>query len=153
MELSQMLKKDHEQVKQTLSKLAAAGNKGAKSRSSGLEKLVSLLVPHMKAEEKHLYPALIEAGEDDIAYRAIEEHKAAEKVLNDLQDLDVADAAWHGCCEVLQELVTHHIDEEESDAFPLIDGFDKEQQTRLLKSIQTEKQQVKSQVMAHASMG
>ena len=117
MDLFEMLKTDHDEVEKILEKMKETTTRAAKSRQSGLEKLHHLLIPHMEAEEEIFYPQLINAGETDVAYEALEEHKTARLVLQDLENMAADDVRWKPYMKVLAELVLHHVEEEESEVF------------------------------------
>jgi len=78
-------------------------------------------VPHVRAEEKVLYDAII-AVKDKSAQQDGEEgyieHSLADKTLKTLEKIDNATSPEFGAAaKVLKELVEHHIKEEESNVW------------------------------------
>jgi len=58
-----------------------------------------------------------------------------------LESLSPGDAFWHARCQVLSELIEHHIDEEESDIFENASEFlDKQRAQRLAREFEQRKQ-------------
>lgn len=114
----EQLKRDHEEVKQILSQMVESSKK---SRKTELKKrLEKSLVPHMRAEEAVFYPALRQNRKSrDQALEAIAEHHAAELLLKELLDLRPESEVWNAKCKVFQEIVEHHIEEEEEQVFKL----------------------------------
>ncbi len=117
------LKRQHSKTKELLKELNATTDRGLKIRTELFSELDRQLRHHMRLEEEIFYPAFkaaVERKKDKTLYfEAKEEHRAAEKVLKDMSHVDVATLAFGGKIKVLKELVEHHIDEEESDMFPI----------------------------------
>jgi hemerythrin superfamily protein len=82
--------------------------------------LADKLAVHAKIEETHFYPAVKAARTEDILLEALEEHLAVKRVLADLLKMDSSDEQFDPKCKVLQELIEHHVEEEESDLFPKV---------------------------------
>jgi len=137
------LHSDHEQVKYIFSRIEKAADS---KRGQFLSNLEEALVPHMKAEEAVFYPALMEqrAGRE-LAMMALEEHRIAEGVLNECKALDAASDECKVKCQVLQELVEHHIQEEESKIFKSARQLLKNQ----LDDLQEQFDEAKKQAMSH----
>ena len=113
-----VLKKDHQVVKDLLEKMEATSETASKSRKDLLEKLRTELIPHARAEERVLYNTLkdIETTKD-IALEAYEEHEAAEALLRELEAMSTDDERWSAKLSVLKENLEHHIEEEEDQLF------------------------------------
>jgi hemerythrin superfamily protein len=120
----EILKSDHETVRQLLSKLPEKSANAAKTRQQLFEKLEKELIIHTKLEEEIFYPAFREAGkkqDEAMFYEAKEEHRAVDSlVLPDLEKTDPSGPEFSGRVKVLRELVEHHLDEEEHDLFPRV---------------------------------
>jgi hypothetical protein len=72
----------------------------------------------MELEERIFYPVLGQSEDTrDKTLEAIEEHNLARIVLKDLSSLDIEDERWEAKMKVLQEVVNHHIEEEEKNTF------------------------------------
>lgn len=90
-------------------------------RRALLAELKPNLVAHARAEERTAYDALIAArAEQDahtLAREGYVEHAIVDELLTRLGRLDAASEEWIAHAKVLHELLTEHIDEEESDTF------------------------------------
>lgn len=133
MDIFDVLTSDHEKVKKILEQMEQTSTRAAKRRETLLEHLNEKgsqvrnyalgdpnLLPHMYAEEQFFYQILLdESSEKEVAYQALEEHRAAKAVLMDLADAPSDDPRWSARLKVLKELVEHHIEEEETTVFDL----------------------------------
>ncbi|MEO7072653.1 MAG: hemerythrin domain-containing protein [Rhodanobacter sp.] len=121
MDAIQLLKSDHQKVKELLTELADTTTRAVKKRSDLLEQIRVNLKAHTTIEEEIFYPAFKKAGEKDEArmyYEAMEEHRAAgDLVLPDLLNTATDSENFSGRAKVLKELVEHHVKEEEDDMF------------------------------------
>jgi hemerythrin-like domain-containing protein len=118
-DLLDTLKEEHEEVSALLKKLVDSEN--ASERRSLLKQIKGALVPHVRAEEKVLYDAVI-AVKDKSAQQDGEEgyieHSLADKTLKTLEKIDnTASPEFGAAAKVLKELVEHHIKEEESNVW------------------------------------
>ncbi|WP_120994810.1 hemerythrin domain-containing protein [Stutzerimonas urumqiensis] len=119
----ELLKQDHERVKDMLNKLTETGERAVKTRTELLEKIEQEISLHTRIEEEVLYPALRQEGDKEevkMTHEAKEEHRAVDDlVLPDLLKTDVGSLEFSGRAKVLKELMEHHIEEEESEMFPM----------------------------------
>ncbi|MHA6492698.1 hemerythrin domain-containing protein [Pseudomonas borbori] len=117
-----LLKADHETVKDILSQLQESTDRAVKGRTQLLQKLEMEVTIHTKLEEEILYPAFKEAGgkeEAEMYYEAKEEHRTVDAlVLPDLKVTDPSAPEFTGRVKVVKELLEHHIEEEEEELFP-----------------------------------
>ncbi|MCR8930875.1 MULTISPECIES: hemerythrin domain-containing protein [unclassified Pseudomonas] len=117
-----LLKADHEKVKDILSQLSESTERALKKRAELLTRLEMEVSIHTRLEEEILYPAFKEAGskeEDVMYYEAKEEHRTVDSlVLPDLKETDPGTPEFAGRVKVVKELLEHHIEEEESEMFP-----------------------------------
>jgi hemerythrin-like domain-containing protein len=118
-DLLDTLKEEHEEVSALLKKLV--DGESASERKSLLKQIKSALVPHVRAEEKVLYDAVIAVKDKDAQQDGEEgyiEHSLADKTLKDLEKISNAMSPEFGAAaKVLKELVEHHIKEEESNVW------------------------------------
>jgi hemerythrin-like domain-containing protein len=49
---------------------------------------------------------------------AYEEHDVVDKLMRELEDLDVTNERWGAVATVMKENIEHHIEEEEGEMFP-----------------------------------
>ncbi len=120
MDIFDVLTSDHEKVQKILEQMEQTSTRAAKRRETLLEYLNENLLPHMYAEEQFFYQILLDESSDkEVAYQALEEHRAAKSVLMDLEEAPSDDPRWSARLKVLKELVEHHIEEEETTVFDL----------------------------------
>lgn len=121
MDAIQLLKADHQEVKQLLTELADTTTRAVKKRAELLEQIRINLKAHTQIEEEIFYPAFKKAGQKEEAkmyYEAMEEHRAAgDLVLPDLLNTATDSEQFGGRAKVLKELVEHHVKEEEEEMF------------------------------------
>lgn len=117
-----LLKADHEKVKNILSQLSESTDRALKKRVDLLDKLELEITIHTQLEEQILYPAFKEAGgkeQAEMYYEAKEEHRTVDSlVLPDLKATDPSTPEFAGRVKVVKELLEHHIEEEETEMFP-----------------------------------
>lgn len=137
------LKKDHQAVQRIMQDMVESGDGAEKTRQDLVEKLRRELLAHSHAEERLLYQELERHEKShDIALEGEEEHHAAELLLKELEQTDVRDAHWKAKAKVLQELLRHHIEEEESNIFQKAQAvLDEGEATSMARRFQQEKQQ------------
>ena len=80
--------------------------------------IADLLVLHTAIEEKHFYPEALEGVSEGQVREALEEHLLVKRSLADLLALDALDGEFDAKLQVLEELVEHHVKEEETELFP-----------------------------------
>ncbi|ATH82220.1 hemerythrin [Ectopseudomonas mendocina] len=118
----ELLKKDHETVKELLSRLEETTERAVQTRKKLISKIEQELKIHTALEEQIFYPAFRQAGSKEDAVLAIEakeEHRAVEAlVLPDIKQTSPSTLEFAGRVKVLKELLEHHIEEEENDMFP-----------------------------------
>lgn len=118
----ELLKQDHQLVKQLLEKLTSTTERAVKTRQDLLARIHMELAIHTDIEEQIFYPAYQQAGgkeETVMTAEAKEEHRAVDSlVLPDLMKTDPTSLSFTGRAKVLKELLEHHIEEEEGELFP-----------------------------------
>lgn len=118
-DLLDTLKEEHEMVQQLLTKLVESDR--AAERRSLLKQIKADLVPHLRAEQKILYDAIIALGDKGVQQDGEEgyiEHSLAQKMLTQLEKFDNTMSAEFGAtAKVLKDLVEHHVQEEESNVW------------------------------------
>jgi len=110
---------DHDEFKGMLKTILAT--KDAKQRGQLFEEFKSKLTTHSRAEEKIFYRPLekTEEGKTE-ALEGTVEHDVVYRLLADLAAARQPEAEkWMARCTVLQELLEHHIEEEEGDFFKI----------------------------------
>jgi hypothetical protein len=113
-----LLKKDHRTVLDLLNKLDGTSEKDEADRKKLFAQLKQELDVHKEAEEKTFYRELKkhdDAREDVL--ESLEEHRVTDKILRDIEAVEVGDERWGPRVHVLKEILEHHIEEEEDDIF------------------------------------
>lgn len=117
-----LLKEDHVKVKDLLEQLVDTTDRAQKKRQELLQKIERELMVHTKIEEEIFYPAFKETNgkeHKEMYYEAMEEHRAVEKlILPDLKKTDPTSAQFAGRAKLLQEMIQHHVKDEEEEMFP-----------------------------------
>lgn len=111
-----ILKQDHDKVRDIFGQIEE--DEEGENREGLFTGLQSELQEHLELEEKFFYPVL-EQSEDarKKALEAYEEHNVAKHVLKECSSLDFEDERWKAKVTVLQEIVSHHLQEEEKNIF------------------------------------
>jgi hemerythrin-like domain-containing protein len=113
------LKADHDELKGLLKTIL--GTTAGKKRRELFAQFKSQVTAHSRAEEMAFYRPLERTQEGKTeALEGTVEHDLLDRLLADLAAARQPEAEkWTARCSVLQELLEHHIDEEESDFFKI----------------------------------
>ena len=118
MEALQLLKDDHDTVKELLKQLDSTTERARKGRAEGLERLKLELTVHEAIEEELFYPTLKRYAEaKSIVLEAYEEHDVVDSIMSELEETPVTDETWAAKFTVMRENLEHHIEEEEGEMF------------------------------------
>lgn len=147
-----ILKKDHAMVKKLFAELEKQDLGAVKQRERLFKQLKSELEIHSKVEEALLYLPLKEIDKTHMSIlEATEEHNLLEKLLLELNCSPVNTDEWCAKLTVLKESFLHHVEEEESELFPLAQKvLDREQLIEIGKQVQQQKKMLENTVMAMA---
>ncbi len=119
MDILDKLKAEHDEVAGMLKKLV--DSQSAPERKSLLKKIKGALVPHLRAEDKVVYDAIIalkDKGAKQDGEEGHFEHDLAEKMLTTLTKIANANSPeFSAAAKVLKELVEHHVEEEEKNVW------------------------------------
>jgi hypothetical protein len=117
MEIFQAIRKDHEKQR-LLMKILVETSGDCESRQDFFSQLKEELKQHAKAEERHFYSPLMESNKTiEESRHGIAEHHEIEEIVDKLEKTDMSSSAWLHYMKKLQELVLHHLDEEEQTFF------------------------------------
>ena len=146
MDVYQLLKQDHQKAKQLFEKLGDTSDGAEKTRERLFAQLKDELELHAQVEEKHFYPALRDNKETkDLVNEALEEHKEMKMGLKDLDAAEKTDESWAEKLAELKANVEHHVEEEETELFPLAQKvLDSKKAEQIAEAIQKEKAQPSS---------
>ena len=118
------LKQEHRDVAEMLDKLVESNS--AAERKRLLDAIKAALVPHLRAEEKVVYDAVLALRGREQKIHGEEgymEHALGDKMLLQLGKMtDAMSPAFSAGAKVLKELVEHHVEEEEKDIWSDVEG-------------------------------
>lgn len=118
MDIYELIKNEHDKVLSIVEKLAQSTSRASKMRQEQWTKLKDNLLPHMHAEESFFYPFLMDDKKArPLALEALEEHHVARNELWEIDRTSTQDENWPVKVKVLQDLLEHHIEEEEGEVF------------------------------------
>ncbi len=118
MTATQLLQKQHEEVRGLFKRIEDTEDSAQKRQL--FEELATNLVAHDAIEREIFYPACEKAmGMDDVLGEALVEHGVVEFCLFCADEAKEDDFDYK--CEVLREMLDHHIDEEEDELFPKVE--------------------------------
>jgi hemerythrin-like domain-containing protein len=113
------LKQEHRDVAEMLERLVESN--GAAERRKLLASIKNALVPHLRAEEKVVYDAVLALRGKEQKIHGEEgymEHALGDKMLARLGKMkDPMSAEFSAGAKVLKELVEHHVEEEEKNVW------------------------------------
>lgn len=142
-----LLKADHRAVETLFAQFGRAKDADRKERLAS-EIILELRV-HTQIEEEIFYPASREVLKDeDIVNEAIVEHQAAKDLMDQIDDMAPQDEMFDAKVTVLQEMIEHHVGEEEKDFFPQVQKTDLD-----LKAIGQQMAERKEALMAEMGSG
>ena len=145
----QLLASDHREVEGLFEKFENASGSSNKERL--VRQICTELKVHAMIEEEIYYPAIRGKVEEDALDEAYVEHDSAKTLINELEAADPDEEFYDAKVKVLQELIEHHVKEEEKQRDNLF------QQTRAadvdLEAMATQLAERKAELMAMAEAG
>jgi hemerythrin superfamily protein len=115
MDAIELLKRQHREVEEMFERFEKASDD--ETLMELFTRLADNLAAHATIEEKLFYPSVYVGPTAEKLQHAVEEHLSAKRVMADLLDMDPSDAQFKAKVKVLQELVEHHVKEEEKELF------------------------------------
>jgi iron-sulfur cluster repair protein YtfE (RIC family) len=116
----ELLKQDHEMVKQLFSSISQSSEKEQDDEEI-FDQIRSALEIHAMIEEEIFYPAVAQAQSKQAkeeVQEAKREHTQVKKLLGEMENLEPEDENWEMKLKELQQDVEHHVREEEGELFP-----------------------------------
>jgi hypothetical protein len=104
-------------VEELFEKFEKAGEGKPEIMMELFARIADNLAAHTTIEEKLFYPSVYVGPTTEKLQHAVEEHLSAKRVMADLLDMDPLDAQFKPKVAVLQELIEHHVKEEEKELF------------------------------------
>src|SRR5262245_15468963 len=107
-----LLKGDHREVERLFGEFGRTRSDDQKRQLAG--QICLALRTHTTIEEEIFYPAFLEATrETDIHHEAEIEHEGAKRLIEEIESLGSRDDHFEARVTVLQEMIKHHVKEEE----------------------------------------
>lgn len=107
-----LLKADHREVERWFGEFERTKSDERKSELAG--EICRALRTHTTIEEELFYPAFLEAtGETDLHHEAEIEHAGATHLIEEIESAGPEDDHFEARVTVLQEMIRHHVKEEE----------------------------------------
>lgn len=119
MNIYSLIKKDHDAARDLMDRII--DNPKSADRLSMFDELKVAILAHAKAEEKTFYEALKETGDEELIEETPhfkKEHKEAEMLFEEIEGIDPQSHLWWERFGELRKTLTHHMEEEEKEAFP-----------------------------------
>ena len=135
----ELLKQDHQKVKQLFEEATHASDQN--KRKDLFDKIDTELEIHAHIEETVFYPALEKHEElKDMVAEALEEHQEVKTLLEEIEELGSESHDFGGKLQELMESVDHHVAEEEGEMFPKVrEVFDETELEQLGKQLNSAK--------------
>ena len=136
----ELLKEDHDRVDKLFQTVKA--DEDADHRDT-FEQIKAELEVHTHIEETIFYPKLRDEGDEElkkITLEGVEEHHQAKIFLRELSSLADDSEKFQPKLKVLMEDISHHVQEEEGEMFPMVkEQFDEFTLQELGKEMEKEK--------------
>lgn len=114
----EMLREDHRKVQELFEKFEESSD----GKEQICEQAIAELETHATLEEEIFYPAAQKQIEDkELIDEAHEEHHVVKLIMAELKKMTASDERFEAKFKVMSESVKHHIQEEESELFPMIE--------------------------------
>ena len=117
MEATELLKQQHKEVKELFEEYEGAEES---EKQELFERIADDFAAHGEIEEKIFYPAVYVGPLKEKLREAVEEHLECKRLVADLLKMEPSDEQFDAKMKVLQELIEHHVEEEEGDLFILV---------------------------------
>jgi hemerythrin superfamily protein len=142
----EMLKADHQKVRELFQNYESAQDQKAKSKIA--QQVFVELETHAQLEETVFYPAFRQEADQEgkqLVAESLQEHQKVKGLIEELRELDAEDEMFDVKFQELMENVEHHVEEEESEMLPEAETALAEQAEELM----DEMQEVKRQLLSH----
>lgn len=115
-----LLVEEHREVESLLAELRRTTHE---ERARDLaDVVIATLVRHSVAEETYVYPAMREYlpdGDEAVAHD-LAEHEQLEELLKEMEDLSVTDERFLRVVDRIEQALSDHVADEETEQFPLL---------------------------------
>ncbi len=113
-----LLEKQHRDVEAAFTKFEQATT--SRDRKRLFSKIADMLAAHTTIEEQYFYPQVFTDKTEDELREAVEEHLSVKRIIDDLLQMEPSDQQFTAKMKVMEELVNHHVEEEENELFKLV---------------------------------
>ena len=120
----ELLKAEHQEVAELFETFESAD---MAEREVLAGQICQKLTVHARIEEEILYPAareVLDEEDEDLVNEAAVEHASVKELIVKIQATAVEDPFYNASVKVLGEYVKHHVEEEETELFPLLEESD-----------------------------
>lgn len=115
MNIFDLLRKDHDEIKNILGKIDGASAADVAALVASLRPAV---LTHMRAEEEVFYSVLEDYDPtEDLTERAENEHRDVERLLDRLRHLDPSSPSWRTIYRQAEDALLQHLRQEEVEMF------------------------------------
>ncbi|WP_303906922.1 hemerythrin domain-containing protein [Thiohalomonas denitrificans] len=120
MDAIEFLKVDHAHVRDLVGRMMATNVEQLDLRHQLFELLRQEFEIHTQIEEHLLYPVIERQGshEQEQVRDSVEEHQELRDRLAQLAKIDLSDSSWKQSLIEFNEVLEHHLSDEEEDLFP-----------------------------------
>jgi hemerythrin superfamily protein len=145
MDIRDLLRQDHEEALQLAKRIEDSDD----PQQSGalFAQLREAVMKHSRAEERVVYPALEDSGDDEageLAREAAVEHELVDMLFQRMLRMRSGSDTWKARACVVRELLEHHVEEEEGEVFSKMDAlFDGEELSRMGERFQEAKGRIR----------
>jgi hemerythrin superfamily protein len=135
----EILKQDHQKVKELFQQVAEADDQN--QREEIFNKIDTELEIHAHIEETVFYPALEQHDQlKAMVAEALAEHQEVKGLLEDIEEIDGASDEFESRLQILMESVEDHVAVEEREMFPKVsECFDEKELDQLGKQLESAK--------------
>jgi hemerythrin superfamily protein len=113
------LRDDHE-TQRTLASILVETEGDSDGRREIFDKIRREMMAHAAAEERYFYVPLMESDTtQEQARHSVAEHKELDDYIEQLEQYDRSAPQWLLTTREMTERLTHHLDEEETEVFPV----------------------------------
>jgi hemerythrin superfamily protein len=129
MDIRELLKQDHHEVLQMAQQISQTDEPAEAKKL--FEQMREAVIKHARGEERILYPALEDSGDEEageMAREAAVEHELVDLLFERMLKMRTASDNWKARATVVKELLEHHIEEEQGEVFQKLDElFDEDE--------------------------
>ena len=138
-----MLKEDHQRVKDLFAQYEGTSN--AEAKWTVAEEVFVELETHAQLEENIFYPSVNDETEEgpELVKESLQEHAAVKQLIQELRQMGPQNNGFDVKFHELMHNVEHHVEEEESEMFPLAE----EELEEDMEDLGDEMQELKKELM------